>query len=80
MENVDITLYPEFYRKSNDNIKGSNNDTAEPFLIALIEDMKKENKDIKLTARIFYRPENTGSSMFLSHTRDLNLVYYTDES
>lgn len=36
MKNVDEELYPEYYRKSSDHIKGSNEMTPEPFRIARI--------------------------------------------
>ncbi|KAJ8934705.1 hypothetical protein NQ318_008503 [Aromia moschata] len=77
--NTDESLYPEFYRKKADNIKGSNLDTPDPFVIGLIEEIRKEHNDIKMKVRIFYRPENTISSIFLAHVKDLNLVYYTEE-
>ncbi|XP_018573692.1 DNA (cytosine-5)-methyltransferase 1 [Anoplophora glabripennis] len=77
--NVEESLYPEFYRKKSDNIKGSNIDTPEPFTIGLIEEIQKQNNSIKIKTRIFYRPENTISSIFLSHVKDLNFLYYTEE-
>ncbi|KAJ8922234.1 hypothetical protein NQ315_004171 [Exocentrus adspersus] len=78
-ENVDETLYPEFYRKKSDNIKGSNIDTPDPFTVGVIEEIQKQSNNIKIKVRIFYRPENTASSIFMSHVKDLNFLYYTDE-
>nr|XP_023026505.1 DNA (cytosine-5)-methyltransferase 1-like [Leptinotarsa decemlineata] len=76
---VDEVLYPEFYRKKSDNVKGSNSDTPDPFIIGLIEDIVKQKNDIKVKIKILFRPENTVSSMFSSHVKDLNYLYYTDE-
>ncbi|KAJ8965257.1 hypothetical protein NQ314_004269 [Rhamnusium bicolor] len=69
----------KFYRKKTDNIKGSNIDTPNPFIVGLIEEILKKNNDLNVKVRIFYRPENTMSSIFLSHRKDLNCLYYTDE-
>ncbi|KAJ8970400.1 hypothetical protein NQ317_001491 [Molorchus minor] len=65
--------------KKTENVKGSNLDTPEAFTIGQIENIKKENNDIKIKVRIFYRPENTISSIFLGHVKDLNFLYYTEE-
>lgn len=78
--NVDENVYPEFYRKS-ENIKGSNNGTPQPFIIGIIENIDPPYKNnIKIKVRILYRPENTRRSATLSHNKDLNFLYYTDES
>jgi DNA (cytosine-5)-methyltransferase 1 len=78
VKNVDETIYVEYYRKTAD-IKGSNQDTPEPFCIGQIEDIWEKNKDVKLKVRIFFRPENTKNSVFLAHQSDVNLVYWTEE-
>lgn len=76
---MDENVYPEFYRK-NENIKGSNNGTPQPFVVGVIENIEKTSKDdIKIKARIFCRAENTINSGALSHIKDLNFLYYTGE-
>ncbi|KAG5878342.1 hypothetical protein JTB14_023695 [Gonioctena quinquepunctata] len=77
--NMEEILYPEYYRKKSDNIKGSNNDTPEPFVIGMIEEIIKQKNDIKVKVKMFFRPENTRSSVFSSHVKDLNYLYYSDE-
>lgn len=72
-------MYPEFWRKNSDNIKGSNNDTPEPYTIGLIEDIEERKPDIKIKVRIFYRPENT-KSVLTSYTKDLNCLYWSENS
>ncbi|CAH1179610.1 unnamed protein product [Phaedon cochleariae] len=79
IKRVDEILYPEFYRKKADSIKGSNNDTSDPFTIGVIEDLVKQKNEMKIKVRIFFRPENTIGSVVSAHTNDLNLLYYTNE-
>lgn len=63
-EDVDEDLYPEYYRKSSDYIKGSNLDAPEPFRIGRIKEIyctKRSNgksadaSDVKLRVYKFYR-------------------------
>lgn len=62
-EDVDEELYPEYYRKSSDYIKGSNLDAPEPYRLGRIKEIycnKKSNgkpneSDIKLRVYKFYR-------------------------
>ena len=77
-------MYPEFYRKTTENIKGCNEKTPGPFNIGYIREIYTETfkgEDvIKLKVNKFYRPENT----HLNKTRkdlfyDLNLLYWSTE-
>nr|CAH7742223.1 unnamed protein product [Callosobruchus chinensis] len=77
---VNEDVYPEYYRKTRktDFIKGSNMDTADPFVIGIIEDIFSHRDEVKIKVRIFCRPENTIKTM-LSYSKDLNYLYYTEE-
>ncbi|KAI8436671.1 hypothetical protein MSG28_010159 [Choristoneura fumiferana] len=84
LEKVDESIYPEYYRKSDNNLRGSNVDTGEPFCVGLVEAVLARGggplvapQDILLRARALPRPENTRRPD--PHTADLNLVYWTDE-
>ncbi|XP_014253428.1 DNA (cytosine-5)-methyltransferase 1-like [Cimex lectularius] len=85
-KDVNEDLYPEFYRKSSDHIKGSNITTPSPFCIGLIVDIFTNSKDkivapadICIRVIKFYRPENTsGITSQLTHI-DLNKLYASDE-
>ncbi|XP_044758419.1 DNA (cytosine-5)-methyltransferase 1-like isoform X2 [Coccinella septempunctata] len=77
---VDSDLYPEYYRKVAENVKGSNVDTPETFIIARIEEIKHmEKEDTKLRVRIFYRPQHVKCSVNLIYEKDLNYVYWTEK-
>lgn len=78
---MDDDLYPEHYRKTSDNIKGSNSETPEPFCIGLIEEIRESSasKELKIKVRKFYRPENTHKGSLLTYQHDLNLLYWSDE-
>ncbi|XP_076753766.1 DNA methyltransferase 1a isoform X1 [Xylocopa sonorina] len=85
-ENVDEDMYPEFYRKSSDHIKGSNFDTPDPFCIGYINkiyastnDMLVSPSDIYIKVNKLYRPENTHRDHTLMEQADLNMVYWSDE-
>lgn len=62
-EDVDEELYPEYYRKSSDYIKGSNLDAPEPFRIGRIKEIfhlrrsngKPDVSEVKLRLYKFYR-------------------------
>lgn len=62
-EDVDEELYPEYYRKSSDYIKGSNLDAPEPFRVGRIKEIfctkrsngKANEADIKLRIYKYYR-------------------------
>ncbi|XP_014281484.1 DNA (cytosine-5)-methyltransferase 1 [Halyomorpha halys] len=85
-EKIDEDLYPEFYRKSSDHIKGSNVTTPDPFCIGLIKEIVTNSRD-KLVAprdiciRVlkFYRPENTRGLLSQTHHLDLNKIYASEE-
>lgn len=77
-ESVDENLYPEFYRKKSDLVKGSNTDTPSPFVVALIEDILTNNSKLSIRVRVFYRLENT-TKFFTSFHKDLNYLYWTEE-
>ncbi|XP_076633551.1 DNA methyltransferase 1a [Colletes latitarsis] len=85
-KNVDEDMYPEFYRKSSDHIKGSNLDTPKPFCIGYInliyantDDMLVSPSDIIIKVNKLYRPENTHREPTLMEQSDLNMVYWSDE-
>ncbi|XP_017756525.1 PREDICTED: DNA (cytosine-5)-methyltransferase PliMCI-like [Eufriesea mexicana] len=85
-ENVDEDMYPEFYRKSSDHVKGSNLDTPDPFCIGYINkiyantnDMLVSPSDINIRVNKLYRPENTHKGTTLSEQSNLNMVYWSDE-
>ncbi|XP_072949109.1 DNA (cytosine-5)-methyltransferase PliMCI-like [Epargyreus clarus] len=84
LENVDEDIYPEYYRKSDNNLRGSNVDTGEPFCVGHIAAVTAAGEgplispqDIYVKVNILYRPENT-TSRFPQH-EDLNVVYWSDE-
>ncbi|KZC13768.1 DNA (cytosine-5)-methyltransferase 1 [Dufourea novaeangliae] len=85
-ENVDEDVYPEFYRKSSDHIKGSNYDAPDPFCIGYINtiyattnDTLVPPSDINIKVNKLYRPENTHKDSTLVEQTDLNMVYWSDE-
>lgn len=75
--NLQGELHPEYYRKSFENIKGSNVETPEPFSIGLIDEIINGSV---IRVRKFYRPENThrGKSV-MTYQSDLNLIYWSEE-
>ncbi|KAL1124037.1 hypothetical protein AAG570_001807 [Ranatra chinensis] len=85
-DRVDEDLYPEFYRKTSDRIKGSNETTPQPFCIGLITAIVTNSReklvapaDICIRVLKFYRPENTTGISYQSHQLDLNLLYSSNE-
>ena len=79
-------MYPEFYRKSSDHVKGSNVETPSPFCIGHIKSIcaKKHlglvnGKDVYICVNKFYRPENTHRGPSLSQQADLNMIYWSAE-
>ncbi|KAL1478241.1 hypothetical protein MTO96_016426 [Rhipicephalus appendiculatus] len=67
-EDVDEEMYPEYYRKRSEYIKGSNADVPEPFKIGKIVSIykksgsgngKNEPEMFRLRVKKFYRSENT---------------------
>ncbi|XP_026327114.1 DNA (cytosine-5)-methyltransferase 1-like isoform X3 [Hyposmocoma kahamanoa] len=84
LEKVDENIYPEYYRKSDNNLRGSNIDTEEPFCVGYIAAVTAKGEgqliapqDIYLKVNVLYRPENT-TSKYPQH-EDLNILYWTDE-
>ncbi len=82
----DEDLYPEYYRKSSDHIKGSNEETPDPFCIGHISGIFSHSKEkhmsaseIFLRVNKFYRPENTHKGFSAAHQLDLNMLYWSDE-
>ncbi|CAD0201424.1 unnamed protein product [Chrysodeixis includens] len=84
LEKVDEDIYPEYYRKSDNNLRGSNVDTGEPFCVGYIAAVTAVGEgplivpqDIYLKVNVLYRPENT-CSRFPQH-EDVNVVYWSEE-
>ncbi|XP_026492162.1 DNA (cytosine-5)-methyltransferase 1-like [Vanessa tameamea] len=84
LEKVDEDIYPEYYRKSDNYLRGSNIDTGEPFCVGYVAAITAAGEgplvvpqDIYIKVKVLYRPENT-SSRFPNH-EDLNVVYWSDE-
>ena len=75
---VDAQKYPEYYRK-NEYIKGNNNDTPDPFQVAIIKRMFRDCDVVKLKVRIFYRPEDTHKGAQAADSEFFNMLYWTDE-
>nr|XP_034181295.1 DNA (cytosine-5)-methyltransferase 1-like isoform X2 [Osmia lignaria] len=85
-KNVDEDIYPEFYRKYSDHVKGSNLDTPKPFCLGYINtiyastnDMIVSPAEINIKVNKLYRPENTHRDVSLMEQVDLNMVYWSDE-
>uniref|UniRef100_A0AAY4B461 DNA (cytosine-5)-methyltransferase n=1 Tax=Denticeps clupeoides TaxID=299321 RepID=A0AAY4B461_9TELE len=85
---VDEELYPEYYRKSSDYIKGSNLDAPEPFRVGRIKEIycshkrsnnKTSTSEVKLRLYKFYRPENTHKGLKAGYHTDINQLYWSDE-
>ena len=73
-------MYPEFYRKSSDHVKGSNEETCEPYCIGYISSiLKKKSGEVTLNVNKMYRPENTHRGQTYGQQLDLNLLLWSDE-
>ncbi|XP_068633744.1 DNA (cytosine-5)-methyltransferase 1-like isoform X2 [Battus philenor] len=84
LDKVDEEVYPEYYRKSDNNLRGSNADTGEPFCVAHIAAVTASSEgplvapqDIYIKVNVLYRPENTSNRF--PQQEDLNVVYWSDE-
>ncbi|XP_066590215.1 DNA (cytosine-5)-methyltransferase 1-like isoform X2 [Prorops nasuta] len=84
---VDEEMYPEFYRKSSDHVKGSNYDTPEPFHVGYISSIYATTtsklvapNEIYIRVNKLYRPENTHKGLVLMQQLDLNMLYWSDET
>ncbi|KAH7957108.1 hypothetical protein HPB52_015343 [Rhipicephalus sanguineus] len=84
-EDVDEDMYPEYYRKRSEYIKGSNADVPEPFKIGKIVSIykksgsgngKNEPEMFRMRVKKFYRSENTHQPKL---DADLCLLYYSEE-
>ena len=76
-KNYDPVKFPEYYRKKG-TIKGSNNDTPDPFDIVLVKEFKNDLGEMKMWVQIFYRPENTHKGYKFAESKYLNELYYSD--
>ncbi|XP_053609291.1 DNA (cytosine-5)-methyltransferase 1-like [Plodia interpunctella] len=83
-DKVDEDIYPEYYRKSDNNLRGSNVDTGEPFCVGHIAAVTAAGsgplvvpQDIFLLLRVMFRPENTSARF--PQLEDLCSVYWSDE-
>ncbi|XP_041979201.1 DNA (cytosine-5)-methyltransferase PliMCI-like [Aricia agestis] len=84
LDKVDENIYPEYYRKSDNNTRGSNVDTGEPFCVGYVAAVAAAGhgplvvpQDIYIRVHVLYRPENT-TARFPQH-EDLNVVYWSEE-
>jgi DNA (cytosine-5)-methyltransferase 1 len=82
---VDESQFPEFYRKT-DYVKGSNEDSPEPFRIGRIVEISTTNAEdplsdsqIRLKVNKFFRPENTHLGVTAAYHADLNFLYWSEE-
>ncbi|GLH01282.1 DNA (Cytosine-5)-methyltransferase PliMCI [Gryllus bimaculatus] len=82
----DEDMYPEYYRKSDGPVKGSNEETPKPFSIGYVVAVVAKGghefpmpNDIYLRVKKFYRPEDTHKGASLSYQADLNMLYWSDE-
>ena len=77
---VDSELFPEYYRH-NGNVKGSNEQTPDPFRIVVIESIMKKISGLVICVRKMYRPENTpmGESQRLAYYSDINEVFWSED-
>jgi len=86
-DKVDEEVYPEYYRKPAEYVKGSNYDVPEPFKIGRIVSIFTKSSSGKLTEELevmltvskFYRPENTHKGSSFGHQANLNLLYWSKE-
>ncbi|XP_052746460.1 DNA (cytosine-5)-methyltransferase 1 isoform X2 [Bicyclus anynana] len=81
---VDEEMYPEYYRKSDNYLRGSNINTRKPFCVGYIDAVTAAGygplvppHKIYLRVNMLYRPENTTSKF--PHQEDLNVVYWSDK-
>jgi len=76
-ENYDKEKYPEKYRKRNKYVQGSCAVTPLPFKIGRIENIFKRSTEVKISVRMFCRPEETHKKE-VAHTKDEHELYWTD--
>ncbi|XP_037079528.1 DNA (cytosine-5)-methyltransferase 1-like [Pollicipes pollicipes] len=83
---VDEELYPEYYRKATSYVKGSNEETPDPFRIGRISSIftnrtgsNAEAGDVFLRVTKFYRGEDTFRGKEGSQHSDPHMIYYSSE-
>lgn len=84
VEDIDETVYTEYYRKRDLSLRGSNSDTVEPYCIGFIEAVLARGEspivspqDIFLKVRVMYRSENTPKTDPFKD--NLNMLYWSNE-
>lgn len=84
LQEYDETLYPEKYRKKTG--KSEENDwSAEPFDVCYVCEMFSEKstiekrEDVFLRLKRYFRPLNTHLNKKEAESKDLNLLYWSDE-
>ena len=77
---VDEDMFPEYYRHKG-HVKGSNEQTPDPFRIVVIERIAKKNGGLVICIRKLYRPENTvqGERDKLTLCSDINEVFWSED-
>jgi DNA (cytosine-5)-methyltransferase 1 len=79
---VDIDLFTEYYRHKG-HVKGSNEQTPDPFRIGFIERIAQKNRtgELAICVRKMYRPENTaqGEKEKLTLHSNINEVFWSDD-
>lgn len=73
-------MYPEYYRKSSDHVKGSNEETCDPYCIGFVNSIiKGRSGEVLLRLNKLYRPENTHRGQSYGQQLDLNLLFWSEE-
>ena len=77
---VDDDMFPEYYRHKG-HVKGSNEQTPDPFRIVVIERIAKQKGGLVICVRKLYRPENTvqGERDLLTLRSDINEVFWSED-
>ncbi|XP_043229878.1 DNA (cytosine-5)-methyltransferase 1-like isoform X1 [Amphibalanus amphitrite] len=80
LSQVDEEMYPEYYRKQTSYVKGSNEETPEPFRIGRITEIFTDRAgEVFIRVTKFYRPEDTFRGAEGSVHNDLHMLYYSGE-
>ena len=77
---VDDDMFPEYYRHKG-HVKGSNEQTPDPFRIVVIERIAKQKGGLVICVRKLFRPENTvqGERDLLTLRSDINEVFWSED-
>ena len=77
---VDEDMFPEYYRHKG-HVKGSNEQTPDPFRIVVIERIAKQKGGLVICVRKLFRPENTvlGERDLLTLRSDINEVFWSED-